>query len=633
MIEKIKLIPKLETDMDVSLKLHKGENPFTVERIISASVRVYEDKEYEMELCSNQIIDNPQVYVNGELVETITSANRVSFLFRDGGKRGLFRDQLGFAQIAIMVTTDSGEEEWYYSELASILIRVSGNDQQDKGQQRQNQKNQDVEKMLEFIYDHQGDLLTDQAIMTSSAEHLGENYDDFASQITLLEDIANVYESSYGYFMANARTKLQPVEVVDRVERLQSIDSKTVQYMSQHPELLHRSLRGVKVGREYYLPNRTLMLQNRTTHDIYENQVVVGFLMKIYGEISQLKKQVSDLLKTFILDGNTNNQEGEYIVSSQIFYKQAIEVLRGYNGRLQELSDRFEQLSLYYNSLWRVTPMEMVMMPEARPIFLAVPQYNRIYMCILKWFGKRGYDFSKEKAMMNFISLPAVFEFYVLAKLVESFKKKGFSLLRAEYADYALSENSLYQNKECRNTFEFKKEDYVITLYYSPVIYCYERNNDKGIINGIALYRNNSIPLPSDNDVERRGRYYTPDYLFKVSRYNKDTCVKEKYVICDAKYRTYNNVRYEEVPKLSYKYLFSLGQRDPKAALEGMILFYGIPGEKPHEKKVMSFYDKAMNWDLRPFVDMMPMSENFEEADQDSNFTMLLRLLQQDMEP
>ena len=55
----------------------------------------------------------------------------------------------------------------------------------------------------------------------------------------------------------------------------------------------------------------------------------------------------------------------------------------------------------------------------------------------------------------------------------------------------------------------FTNEDSRITLYYEPVIYDEDRTN----VNGISLYRNNSISLNRETDDERQGHYYVPDYV------------------------------------------------------------------------------------------------------------------------
>lgn len=84
------------------------------------------------------------------------------------------------------------------------------------------------------------------------------------------------------------------------------------------------------------------------------------------------------------------------------------------------------------------------------------------------------------------------------------------------------------------NTFVYSRGGERITLYYQPVIY----DTDQRSVNGIGLYRNNSILLHSGTvePEETEGYYYTPDYLIKIEEKGKRG---DRYLILDAKFAAF----------------------------------------------------------------------------------------------
>lgn len=109
-----------------------------------------------------------------------------------------------------------------------------------------------------------------------SPANLKENgYQNLSTQIILAEEIAAVYESSFGYFKANSRFKIDKILKVDRFEHLQHVTPATVQFIAIHPDELRRinSHSGIRIGNSVYQPEKTLSMHNERSYDIYENRV------------------------------------------------------------------------------------------------------------------------------------------------------------------------------------------------------------------------------------------------------------------------------------------------------------------------------------------------------------------------
>ena len=595
-MEKIILISQSENA--VQLKLNNVKKPYLVEEVFSVHNKVYNDRIYSINLDGDKEIKDVSIYINREKVDTDYRDNNIYFC---GENRYVFSNIIGLAQITIYITYQDNDTEWLYSEYVAVLIKSTDT-------------NKTLDLMLKYIYENQVDILQRDVKRTGISKNIDEPCNDFWSQILLFEEIANVYENNYGYFMANCRYKLEKIEVLDRVEKLQEVDLKTIQYITQHPEYLKSSVLGIKNGHQYFLPSKTLMMQKRITNDIYENQLVVSFLEHILDEICLLSKKINDYIKLIRIESES---EDGYIVSPYLLYVNARTVLIEFVERLSKLEKKYQQLLMSYVSILKVKRIPMVKCPEPSAIFMNIPQYNRIYICILRWFSKKGYDLINERIMLNFINAPLVYEAYVLIKLINQIKGSGYTLKESKLVSYPRRANWLYKNQNYNNTFIFVSEDAKITLYYQPVIY----DEDKTSVNEIALYRNNSVSLNRETDDEWQGHYYVPDYIIKYEDGNR-----ERYLICDAKFSRKTKVKYHLLPDLIYKYIVSISPIHEKSEIKGMIIFYGLN----EDNSVMeSFYNRQVKGGKKiiPQIEMLPLSENLTYGEQEKNIIEMLRKL------
>ena len=181
--------------------------------------------------------------------------------------------------------------------------------------------------------------------------------------------------------------------------------------------------------------------------------------------------------------------------------------------------------------------------------------------------------------------------------MIEYFKDHGYNLRKPNQSYiYPIRSGWKYKNTSCENTFYFSNNQHQVTLYYQPVIY----NTDWSSVNGIGLYRNNSIPANTDD--EKGAPYYTPDYLIKIE--NKNTA---KYLIIDAKFSDSATVKKYDVKDLAFKYLFSVSPINATDIVMGMCIIYG---KCTKHDQLKSAYDKQLsNSTIIPMADTLPMIE------------------------
>lgn len=552
----------------------------------------------------NRIAD-VRVYVNDVLESSVYNNGRIYFPSRGISNRRIFLDCYGFAELSITLILVDGQECTLNSEYLPILVR-------------REELNNSVEAMARFVYNNQEWLLLNGELKPKKPSGLKENgYRSLATQILLAEEIAAIYESSYGYFKANSRFKLEKMSVIERLERIQYVTQGTLSYTATHPEYLRQvnSTQGIFIGNRVYQPQKTETVQNTRSYDIYENRVILAFLRNMIDSVQSLQGYCCNLLSKI---PNDEDYSSEYIYSSFFMFSETRKMIEDGKTQLEKLSEKFTYLWGMYSDILRIPLDQHIVPPRPTAIFLSVPQYNRIFVRIHQWFSFGIYNFSKEHFMLSFIKISALYESYLLAKFLCHFRDRGYSLESSRRCVYPVSKRWKYKNTSVRNTFVLKNGQKRITLYYQPVIF----DTDQRSVNGIGLYRNNSISVYAGNedDCRQGGHDYVPDFLIKIEE-NGDS----QYMIVDAKFSDYSSVRRYYVKDLVFKYLFSISPIEENELVCGLCIMYGKCKSK---ERLQTAYDKQiLGTEIYPFIEIFPLIEGIDSAGQYEKMDRLLKKL------
>lgn len=597
-MDSLTLIPYGKQSFTIGLMENDGHHSEmeTIIEHLNVNNSIFSDLSYEFSLNTEYIaaVRDVQVYIN-DTYETSTFSNgRICFPARTVSDRRIFLDCYGFVELSFTLILDDGTERYLVSEYLPVLVQ-------------RGKLNEEVKAMVSYVYNHQESLLLNGEPKPRNMASLKENgYRSLAAQIILAEEIAAIYEANYGYFKANSRFRIKKIATIDRLERIQHIAPATLEYIVSHPEQLKpvNSNAGVRIGNCVYQPQKTLSLKNVNSYDIYENRIILSFLRKMIDEVLALRSTCEKLLQQIPRDEDYNN---EYIYSSFFMF---VETKRMLEKGMQELSclyDKFTQLWSMYRNVLMIPTERLNKEPYPTAIFMSVPQYNRIFLHIYKWFDFGVYDFAKENFMLSFIKISALYENYLLVKLGAYLRERGYILEKVKRCIYPISRKWKYKNTRCSNTFYFSGDQKQITLYYQPVIF----DTDQSRVNGIYLYRNNSIPVYTGDEDDNRqgGHYYVPDYLIKV-----DTEDKSKYLIIDAKFSDVFTVRRHYIKDIAFKYLFSISPMKSEDILEGICIIYGKCTEN---EQLQSVYDNQIpGSSIMPFMEILPMIEGIDTEDQ-----------------
>ena len=531
-------------DSDVFLDLRENNDSDLLNEYYSfkKAAYVYNNKPYDIELFDEDenIISQYKLFLNNEVI--------------DKKDKRIFLDCFGYAQLEVVV-----DDLTFVSENIEVFVSKTEN-------------NQSVFKMIEYIFSNCDEYLYEEHKYSRTATGFKESERvTIDSKINTAINICNSFRECFFHLKKSLQTKLIYEDVVGNIDKLQQIDSKTIEYIINHPEELqpvdYNS--GILVNKQCYEPQKTLTKSVTYSNDIYENRAIMGFLKTIILELEEIKDTLKYKMKV-----TTSVKKDGYISSAQYIYTRNKKVIEKYVNTLEELILNYQNVYNEYNKLLKVKDIPIYSQPQYTNIFRSIMPYRIIYQCICDWFNCGDYDVVKSDLILSFLSTSRIYEYYCLLRVISAIKNNGFQ--KSNFYSYKYKESRYYKNTTYNNTFEFTKDKMYLTLYYQPIIYGDFNSTQRP--NKINLYRNTDISIENpkaldmldENKKANQGNYYLPDYLIKIEENNM-----ERYYILDAKYSTVNNIERYQLPYLVYKYLFSISVMNYKDILKGLGIICG----------------------------------------------------------
>lgn len=588
---KLTLIP----DHGSSIQMVLSSDPFVpsnIEEMILNREYIYSDQPYCAELNDiSETIEDLTFFVNDMEIESVQEENNViSF----GRNRRIFTHNYGFVQITLNIKLENQTTMVLYSKFIPLMVVNARN-------------NRSVERMIEYIYDHREQFLicgSQPSMYTYGLK--AEGTKDLESQIQMIRDIIQVYSEMIGYFRLNARFKLSPIGHVDHYEKAKNVSNRMINYIVMHPEHLIRTSvsTGIRVNKQNFIPSKTLVEENVVDYDIYENQIVLGFLRSLYMMVASLINEITERIKQF-----PDKQEIErgYLLSVAVAISPTKRRLEKNKAQLNFLYASIEEIYIQYHEVLPVSERDVFALPQPSAAMISVRAYRLIYEQIVRWFQFGMYDFSGEDFILPMLRSDKIYEYYVLLKIYNYIQSKGYSFQSADPYSY---KNPGFRSSRINpyglktlNTFRFKDSETSteITLYYEPIIYN-GKNRNVGE-NQVGLFRNMSYSYQDGKE----GSYYYPDYVIKIQR--SEHC---KYVILDAKFSKRNTTKANYLIKLLYRYIISISTIDSEDSLLGLII---VNGKSDGTADIVEdIYNRTPdNRKISPFAKILTLTETQDE--------------------
>lgn len=463
-----------------------------------------------------------------------------------------------------------------------------------------NAVNNTVMNMVQYVYDYCDKYLyKEYRNFDEGREPVNGDSVSLNSRIAFYEKTLRVFREAYHYLRVNPYSKLQKNSEIGPFDRLQTVSHATIVHIATHAdELVSVNYdTGIRANKLFYQPTRTLIEHSARSYDVYENQVVIGFLYTIVEDITRL---IRELIGMSCAYSPRTVERNWYIDSMYQIFSRSINDLNEYSKRLLKLKDEFKQLYFYYTKLFGINGSLLRSAPKFTPVFRSVSAYRQIYQSIYDWFTCGGYDLGRDELLLSFISTSKIYEYYCLVKMLRYMDEvEKLELISAERAVYR--GNRFYVNTSRNNKFTFRSGEKTLTLYFQPVI----NSNDRAE-NGLGLFRNTTSNCHGAS--EPGGETYTPDFILKTT-YGDHS----EYLIMDAKYSRTESIRANSLQELVYKYLFSVSTLSENDRVNGLYLICGKAGSReqpdvPDSEDVVHDIARGMGRRVRPFAELVTMS-------------------------
>ena len=306
----------------------------------------------------------------------------------------------------------------------------------------------------------------------------------------------------------------------------------------------------IAVGSRFYEMDEIETYALSEDTNVYENQVIAGYLESIAARLSEVERFCFGQLQALESEG--------FLALVPPGYGSIFEIKRKVGrkrfGKLLAECAALQRVCADQAAFWRkhLPVMRTVReMPEVTPGFLATPHYHQSFRQIVAWHGLGRLNLAGERFLYGLRTIDRLYEFYCLFRLVETLREEGWEPL-GQMLRPSIPQIRARSEWDARpdNVYLFERSGERVTLFYEPEI---ERTADSAL----GLVR-----------TMEGGAGFLPDFVLKFEP-GIETAGPQppSYLILDAKYVSPYLALNFELTKITMKYLHGIsapeGGRSP----------------------------------------------------------------------
>jgi hypothetical protein len=425
-----------------------------------------------------------------------------------------------------------------------------------------NNENQNITNMLNNLLNFPDEEVNQWVFPTKSHEtsisntwlegnYKEGNHKSLTTFCELLQEIFSCYYRNYSIFKQRTNRKVTARTCKNDFHKTKIISRNEFQSIIHNLDSLkqvHQKTAICYMG-DYYLPNKIESTQLISSTNIYENQIVLGFLETVLDKTTKiLTDYESAYSNEEVLYEKYKNLEDNLgsipILSVKKFVLKKGERLL---EKLIKLHQEFCTLFHAYKDLLKCKSINIQTIPRRTNPFLHQRNYIEIYELISKWFRFGDFSLKKELLILRIKKLDKLYEYYCLFHLLKMLKDHHFKPYFNNSIflyDYEITAQHPEEN-DIPNTYVLSDGTYEITLYYQPNIFAVESKNR----NSIALF----LTYVENSKTE----FCTPDFILKIKLSEKET-----YVILDSKFSIKYVIKTYERQSILNKYLLPIASEN-----------------------------------------------------------------------
>lgn len=481
-----------------------------------------------------------------------------------------------------------------------------------------------AEKMLDFLACHDNDALAAFFRVTriNAGFKEGERSVSFLIEqlernvLLLMTEIPNIYSRPIA--------KLTPVTKVVVVSENSVIDDTTLAWISENSDNLYpvndQTRAILELDGTYYSSERILENHLKEDLNIYENQVVHGFIVSLMRAASEILSRLEDYPSSRIREQSSISGYISFFAQLSKFAKV---VNKNKVSRCKELIINLQRLKRNFDERVPVTNIVI-----GTPQFTRKARYNlhyqKVFHKIIAWHRFGAPDWSVQEELFSIQSIPKLFEYYLLFLIKYHFDNVRLLGMKFELVNGPVIE---------RNNFEYDWGGFTVQLIYEMKIWTHDHASSFGasLINseGWTLDSVKGILKPRGQRGPNANR--SPDMIICISTPTGE----QRQLILDAKYTTSKKAFTHYLPELTMKYLHGIHEKNTGKSLSSGLMIVN-PSESCETRHF--HHEKYSIYGTRPITPALLVSSlapgMAEDNDSDfrNNLSQLLTLMRASLE-
>lgn len=536
----------IDSTEKLDLPLYQGEIANS-ELNISNTGMVHDIHRYSMFLFANSPIESEYVCINineereeevflnpiSDMTNTLEGSEPYCYqVVFDKGEQRIFSRVFGLARIKFCI---QNENRTLILETLNIVCACDTDDYQVilsdmLDELIDTQDRECIDWMLSpIMLEHEDISMVKSASVENSAKNL-------KSLVELGRATLQTFKRHLNYYILHGHCRTTKKEMIVSPSSVRRLGRNELSWLAQNSKELYESQNKTAISRNgrYYMTSRLQTEQIQKSFNNLENQALVSFAEEISRVFSKAISEVEAYIQNFMqISGelkriNIDGSSLPTLIVIESCLKKEIPVIEEAKHIQKEAKGIRLQLLKAFPDIVEV----QYALPKRTKVFQEVQPYADIHAEMRKWNSFGQINILRDVLALHTWRVDKLYEYYVLYRILRCFKERGFFLndsleMPIKQYEYSLEKtDDVFRNeKQVANTYSLKRGNEYIVLYYQPVIY-----GDEHEENGIDLHR---------VTYGRRHPYWTPDFLIM---HNRDK--KTSRIIIDAKFRKKNYVHW-----------------------------------------------------------------------------------------
>lgn len=418
-----------------------------------------------------------------------------------------------------------------------------------------------AEKMLDFLAFHDNDALAAFFRVTrlKAGFKEGERSVGFLIEqlernvLLLIAEIPNIYSRPIA--------KLTPTTKIVVASENSVTDDTTLAWIAENSDNLYpvedqeRAI--LELDGTYYSSEKILENHLKEDFNIYENQVIHGFIISLMRAASEILRGLEEYPSSKV---RLKSDISGYISFFAQLNKFAKVVNKNKVARCKELIINLQRLKRTFDE--RVPVSNTVI---GTPQFTRKARYNlhyqKVFHKIIAWHRYGAPDWSVQEELFSIQSIPKLFEYYLLFLIKYHFDNARLLEMKFELINGPIIE---------RNHFEYDWGGYTVRLIYEMKAWTHDHASSLGA----TLINSEGWTIDSKNgDLKPRGQFgpyanRSPDMIVCIS----NPMGEQRQLILDAKYTTSKKAFTHYLPELTMKYLHGIHEKNTGNSLSSGLM-------------------------------------------------------------